>query len=87
MNNEYMKNYRTNIYKTTLSFNSMELEKHNIKIDILGEYTCTINIFEYEQDDATLLKMMIKDTKHDSLKVENTTAGAVYTIKLGLNYE
>jgi len=32
-------------------------------------------------------KMIIEDNMHGSLKVENTKTGAIFTIKLGLNYE
>jgi len=32
-------------------------------------------------------KMIIEDNMHGSLKVENTHSGALFTIKLGLNYE
>jgi len=32
-------------------------------------------------------KMIIEDNMHGSLTVENTKTGAIFTIKLGLNYE
>ncbi len=91
MNNEYIKDYRTDTYIAMLNLNSMELEKHNVNIDILDKDICKTDSFKFEQENVGLIfymsKIIIEDDIHGSSKVENTNSGALFTIELGLNYE